>query len=163
MKYFAYGSNMLPQRLQRRIPGARMISSPCVLEGYKLVFHKEGRDGSAKCDIIQTGLPIDCVQGVLFEINNEELIVLDRYEGRGYRRDQVSVTGPDGHSVSAITYFATRINHSLLPFDWYFQHVLEGAIAANLDPAYIAEIKEVACKQDPDSARADMERSIYQS
>jgi gamma-glutamylcyclotransferase (GGCT)/AIG2-like uncharacterized protein YtfP len=107
MKYFAYGSNMLLACLRRRVPGAQLISSSWILRGYKLAFHKAGRDGSAKCDVVSTGHPFDEVMGVLFEIEEADLTVLDRYEGNGYRRGYVRITNPNGNAISALTYLAT--------------------------------------------------------
>jgi hypothetical protein len=40
--------------------------------------------------------------------------------------------------------------------------VIEGAVAANLDPAYIAGLKEVVFRQDPDTVRSFKELSIYE-
>jgi gamma-glutamylcyclotransferase len=54
MKYFAYGSNMLTERLRARVGGAAALSKVCVC-GYRVRFHKRSDDGSGKCNIIETG------------------------------------------------------------------------------------------------------------
>jgi hypothetical protein len=69
MKYFAYGSNMSLARLQARTPSARRLGT-AVLESHDLRFHKAGKDGSGKCDVVHTG-GAECVYGVLYEIDAE--------------------------------------------------------------------------------------------
>lgn len=51
--YFAYGSNMLTERLIARTPSARPVGTS-LLPGHRLTFHKRGRDGSGKCDAFET-------------------------------------------------------------------------------------------------------------
>jgi gamma-glutamylcyclotransferase len=53
MLYFAYGSNMLTERLKARVPSTRPIS-PAILSDYDLRFHKRSTDKSGKCDIIKS-------------------------------------------------------------------------------------------------------------
>ena len=47
--YFAYGSNLHPERLRERVPSAESLGV-ARLEAHVLRFHKRGRDGSGKCD-----------------------------------------------------------------------------------------------------------------
>jgi hypothetical protein len=75
LKYFAYGSNMLTERLRRRVPSTKPIG-PARLDGFELRFHKRGADGSAKCDVVAGG--DGSVHGVLFKICAEERYLLDR-------------------------------------------------------------------------------------
>ena len=51
MRYFAYGSNMSSRRLRERMPGAR-AESRAILPCHRLAWHKIGKDGSGKCDIV---------------------------------------------------------------------------------------------------------------
>lgn len=160
--YFSYGSNMSRRRLQERVRevGPAMLAS---LPGHRLAFHKRGRDGSAKCDIQYTGDRDDRVVGVLFSLPNTAGPVLDACEGlgNGYQRKQVQVLAPDGVSISATTYYATRIDHSLKPFKWYRAHVLAGAREHGLPPDYVASIERVRAIDDPDPDRHAREMSIY--
>lgn len=90
MYYFAFGSNMLTSRLQARVPSATALGR-AFLQEHRLAFHKQGIDGSAKCDAFRTGRPDDCLPGVLFQIDPDELFRLDRAEGPGYERVLLAV------------------------------------------------------------------------
>ncbi len=159
--YFAYGSNMSSKRLKARVPSAKALGIG-VLDGYALAFHKVSKkDGSAKCDIV-TSLS-DQVFGVLFEINDKEKSVLDRWEGlnQGYDEMVVEITIETGNGISAFTYYATITDPELQPFTWYKRHVIEGAREADLPSAYIKTIENVAATEDDDKQRETQELAIY--
>jgi cation transport regulator ChaC len=160
--YFAYGSNMSRLRLEARV-ACTVSPGIASLPGHRLAFHKVGRDGSAKCDAWQTDHPDDCVLGVLYRLDSDALATLDRIEGRGagYERQSLMVTDSAGLVVTAETYLATRIDMALRPFSWYREHVLRGAIAASLPESYVAGIRSVPAKRDPDSQRHARELAIY--
>ena len=67
LRYFAYGSNLSTPRLRGRVPSACKLGV-ATLAAHRLVFHKLGRDGSAKCDALYTGRQEDIVRGVVFEM-----------------------------------------------------------------------------------------------
>ena len=161
--YFAYGSNMALERLRSRVPSAERICCG-FLSGHRLKFHKRGRtDGSGKCDAEHTGNPSDKVHGVLYSIRNDELPLLDKVEGHGYgyERRIVKVTSGTYEVLDAETYIATDIDPRLRPFDWYKEHVLRGARAADLPADYIASIDAVIADADPDNERRMRELVIY--
>ena len=166
MNYFAYGSNMSLRRLQQRVPQARRLST-ATLAGYRLCFHKIGRDGSAKCDAFYTGVRADLLHGVLYHIEPADKLELDRIEGLGAGYDEREVTvaalatraAPDG--VSALTYVATHIDASLSPFGWYKQHVLVGAREAGLPASYIETIASHPHRDDHDRGRHQREIAIH--
>lgn len=162
MKYFAYGSNMSLKRLQHRVPSAVSLGTYS-LSKHQLVFHKHGRDDSAKCDAHYTGDIADTVRGRLYEIDEIEKSSLDRAEGlgAGYSEKVISVFDAQGLAVKAITYWATAINKKLKPFTWYKQHVLIGALEANLPEEYVDAIKAVPAIEDCDSVREIQELSIH--
>jgi gamma-glutamylcyclotransferase (GGCT)/AIG2-like uncharacterized protein YtfP len=162
--YFAYGSNMAPERLQARVPSARKLGV-ALLRGYRLKFHKSGKDGSAKCDASRTDDVNDQVHGVLYSMLESELAVLDGYEGRGhgYERQTATVERAPGEIVDVEIYVATHLDESMHPFDWYIEHVLRGADSAVLPDAYVATIRAVTVIADPDTERSARELSIYRS
>ena len=161
--YFAYGSNMALERLRSRVPSAER--SCCgFLSGHQLKFHKRGRtDGSGKCDAERTGNPNDKVLGVLYSMRSDELPLLDKVEGQGYgyERRTVKVTSGTNEVLDAETYIATDVDSRLRPFDWYKEHVLRGARAADLPADYIASIDAVIADADPDKERRIRELAIY--
>ena len=160
--YFAYGSNMSTPRIRRRIQSATVLSS-AYLAGHRLRFRKRSVDGSAKCDIEYSRAGEDRVHGVVYEINVDDKVVLDRYEGlgNGYEDRQVSIVVPGGETIIASTYVATHIDSSLKPFHWYKEHVLRGAYEHALPGEYIAVIEAVDSIPDPDMDKHLMELSIY--
>jgi gamma-glutamylcyclotransferase (GGCT)/AIG2-like uncharacterized protein YtfP len=159
--YFAYGSNMSLRRLKARVPSVEKHQL-AKLKGYQLCFHKRSLDdGSAKCDALYSGNKTDVVWGVVFRLPSAALTILDRIEGEGYDRVSLEVETEGGEKLQVISYLANCIDATLLPFDWYKQHVLTGAREADLPVEYIAQIEAVATQTDPDQARSKKERSIY--
>ena len=150
---FAYGSNMCSRRLRERTPSARPIGTGR-LPGHRLMWHMAGGDGSAKCDILDTGQPGDLVWGVLFEIADCERPLLDAAEGlgRAYRRKTVSVHTARG-AVDAEAYVALDIDGSRLPFDWYHAYVLAGAEEHALPVEYLDTLRSRPRIVDPDRDR----------
>ena len=162
MYYFAYGSNMSYRRLCARVTSAVALSNAS-LSGYRLRFHKQGRDGSAKCDAQQTGDPAHRVLGVVYDIAAAQKPDLDRHEGvgQGYAITPVRLTLSDGGPIEAYTYTATRIDPQLRPYAWYKEHVLRGALENGLDARYVQDIRAIACLVDPDPKRQTRELAIY--
>lgn len=151
--YFAYGSNMLTRRLRDRTPSAKPLGIGQIME-HQLIFHKIGRDGSAKCDIFQTGRAGDIVWGVLFEISTGEQYLLDRAEGLGCGYEYKTVRVKSNKSViEAGAYYATHINAKLQPFDWYWHFVLQGAKEHGLPNSYLNSLKSWSMVIDPDPER----------
>ena len=151
---FAYGSNMSSARLRARAPSARVLGV-ARLDRYRLMWHKAGQDGSAKCDIVETGDAQDTVWGVLYAMTANDKVRVDAAEGlgRGYELKALRVVAQGG-PVSAWAYCATAVVSGLRPFDWYQRYVLAGAIEHGLPPAYCRAIAAVACTDDPDRTRA---------
>jgi len=161
MKYFAYGSNMSLNRIRQRVPSARVLGT-FSLADHELRFHKHGRDDSGKCDAFYTGNSSHVVRGVLYEIDASEKAVLDQAEGlgNGYDEKDVNLFDVAGNVAQAVSYYATNINSSLLPFTWYKDHVLIGAREAILPEEYITRIAGIESIVDPDREREMEQRAI---
>ena len=169
MKYFAYGSNLLTRRLTDplRAPSA-VARGIATVSGCVMRFDKIGTDGSGKCTLIGTGDDADVVYGVLYEFAAADLAGLDREEGvhlGGYARCPVRVRFPGGGAAEAITYIAgdRYLDAACLPFDWYRDVVVAGAIEHGLPPAYIRELERTPAAPDPDAARAAWARKLLAS
>ena len=158
--YFAYGSNMSTRRLVARVPSAEVISV-AKLRGHRLEFHKLGKDGSAKCDVACTGDSNDVVYGVVFSIPLSEKATLDKIEGlgNGYAEKNVVVASESGRTFEAVTYYATNIDASLKPVDWYVEHVVRGAREHGLPPEYISRIEAIESIPDPENYKKEI--AIY--
>lgn len=153
---FAYGSNMSSARLRVRTPSARPIGIGQLL-AHRLMWHKAGRDGSAKCDVFETGDEGHAVWGVLYQIDELERVHLDRAEGlgHGYAYKTVAVQTAVG-VVQAGVYQATHIDAGLQPYDWYLAYVLHGAREHALPDHYQRELARVTAVVDADAQRRAM-------
>ena len=119
--YFAYGSNMLTQRLTARCAGAVPLGK-ALARDHQVGFFLKGADGSAKAGMV----PKKGAQswGVLFEMPLAEQGVLDGFEGEGeyYARETIPIMHDfQGIVAEAVTYLAhsEHLTNALLPFDWY--------------------------------------------
>ena len=151
MKYFAYGSNMLTQRLQARVSSAKN-PRPLALRGHQLHFHKRSSDCSGKCNIVATSCAGDVVHGVLFEVDDIQMCTLDCFEGvgYGYRRAEITVS-LDGIEGKASVYVAEKdaIDDALRPYRWYWDLVIAGAEQHRLPHHYVAWLRAVPFTPDP--------------
>ena len=155
VRYFAYGSNMLTDRLRERVPSATAIGIGQLL-GHALRWDKRsGRDGSGKCDAEATSLKDDIVWGVLFELDPEDKPALDKAEGvsDGYLEKSVNVLTEDG-LVTAVTYCATDKDPALRPYHWYKALVIAGAREHGLPASYRSRLELVVTVSDTGTARA---------
>ncbi|MEJ2141078.1 MAG: gamma-glutamylcyclotransferase [Gammaproteobacteria bacterium] len=162
MIYFSYGSNMSFKRLNARIANISRLGVATLYE-HDLRFHKVGnKDGSGKCDILETYDPEHTVIGVVYKIDPLEKHILDTHEGlgNGYEEKQISVE-MNGDRISAFTYYATHINQALKPLHWYKEHVLRGARENKLPEYYIQKIQMIDSITDQDFERHTRELAIY--
>ena len=143
--YFAYGSNMLKERLRQRCRSAKAVGV-ALASGYTLKFYKMSIDGSGKATLVIE--PKRQVYGAVFQIGLDELPKLDKAEGkgRGYdRNDAFDVTLlSDGTQSQVTTYFASAdaVDGNRKPYDWYQALVIVGAEQHQLPEAYIASLRE---------------------
>jgi len=141
--YFAFASNM--SRAQMRSRAGQILGEQLGrLENYELVFNKKVRGGTASANIRPA--PGKSVLGVLYKINESSFRNMDRFEGAPvhYRRIQVSVIDPAGHSIPAQAYIATKVEKGLRPAPHYLKTILDGAAEHELPAEYIANIKATA-------------------
>lgn len=165
LHYLAYGSNLHPYRLGLRVPSSIFIEI-VDLPGWKLQFHKVGKDHSGKCNLIYTGSLNDKAYGAIYEINSSEKPLLDVCEnaGDGYIVTNFNLTISSG-PIKAFCYLADpqHINDSLIPFDWYQKFVLAGCQFHNLPPQYINSIASHKNWPDPDQERKNFHKKILHS
>jgi len=155
VRYFAYGSNMLTDRLRERVPSATAIGIGR-LGGHELRWDKRsGHDGSGKCDAEATGRQEDVVWGVVFELDPDEKSALDRAEGlgAGYMDKTVQVS-TDAGPVTAVMYYAIDKDASLRPYHWYKALVIAGAREHGLPAGYRSRLELVVTVSDHNPTRA---------
>ena len=167
MRYFAYGSNMSTRRLidPSRAPSA-IARGVARAPGFVVRFHKIGQDGSGKCTPVEAGADT-AAYGVLYEVAEAEVERLDRVEGvhtGGYRRRSIEVHPTAGGTTGAITYVAGagHVDAARLPFDWYRDLCVAGAVEHGLPAGYVEALQRVPAAPDPDPVRAARMRRLLE-
>ena len=150
--YFAYGSNMLTERLcaAGRCPSAKHICT-AEAEGWSLSFSKQSIDGSGKATLER--VPGASARGVLFEVDFDDIDALNRAEGRAYAVDDLFEVTAAGERVTCRAYRAKENARGLQPYDWYLALVVAGARQNGLPGAYVEALGQVPCAVDPDPVR----------
>ena len=144
--YFAYGSNMNPERVRARGLSIAEIRPARVL-GVRLVFDKVSRNhpGAAHANIVHA--PASCVEGVLYRLrSSDEILKMDPFERApvNYGRDAVEVCS-GGERIPAWTYFANRAvrREGFKPPRSYLAHLLAGR--PYLTPGYSRWLESTEC------------------
>ena len=101
-----------------------------ILKDWKLVFNKINRrlKGAGFANIVPESNFF--VEGIIFEVNEITIDVLDRYEGspNAYHKKIIPVETNDNKSINCIVYIAnhSKTNNSLKPEKKYLDHLLKG-------------------------------------
>ena len=142
MYYFAYGSNMNWEQMQRRCPSAKFV---CVarLADYRFAIARHSR--LRKCGtanvLAESG---SMVWGVVYEVDEQDMELLDRFED-GYRRQKVSVHAQDDghHPLEVLTYIALAEEIPPLPNTEYKRLILGGARHWKIPQDYLAMLEKI--------------------
>lgn len=139
MKYFAYGANMNHESMYDRCSnGTIKFLKRVFLDGWVFRYrgYSRGRRG-AVADIQQC--EGERVWGGLWEIDNESLQALDRFEGYPsfYTRRLVTVQDDEGHAYEAWVYVMNGKWEEGEPSDYYQSIVVQGARDCGLPEDYI--------------------------
>lgn len=147
-RYFAYGSNMNPERVRERGLEVEAAMS-ATLTDFRLVFNKTSSQhpgvGHANIELAQG----ERVEGVLYWLSGmDEIAKMDRFERTpiNYSRDIVEVV-VDGAHVTTWTYFANPAvrARALKPPRSYLEHLLAGR--AYLSDHYYQRLSRVECDE----------------
>lgn len=142
--YFAFGSNLSRARLAARVHVERDLGRSR-LAGWQFTCDKHGSDESAKANLVRRAGGE--VWGVTYALSTEALAQLDGFEG-GYERVEVEVVAGTSRQT-AFTYVSAHRNPSLLPFDWYKAHMVEGAVEHHLPEPHVARLMALESRRDP--------------
>lgn len=156
--YFAYGSNMLRERLVARVSTARAVAVG-VVRDYRLDFAKVSKDESGKGDIVSSiGGE---VWGVLYEFDASQKADLDKHEGPHYLAREVVVSTTEGDQAAwAYTAQPHRRDPSKVPYDWYLALVVAGARQGRLPAAYIQTLENTLFSADADECRTERTKAL---
>lgn len=133
--YFAYGSNMLPERLLERIKKYH-TAFQAVLPEHKFIYNKKSIDGTAKANVGSSDGAE--VHGVCFEIDEDDFAILKKLEG-GYDQRNIEIITSKGNKTKAVTYISASIDITLAASEEYKNLVLKGAEYWEFSESYISE------------------------
>lgn len=131
--YFAYGSNLDINRLERRI-GKVVTMGKHRIYSWRLVFNA-GHGNSAFANIQMTGNPSDFVEGVVYEVTLRQLKKLDNFEGAPdlYTRVIHYYGKKDLHMYVALNpAYTQQENNRITPSKEYLDFMLKGSAAFKL-------------------------------
>ena len=100
--------------------------SGAILSDYEMIFNKHSNDGG-KANIMSS--PGNIVEGILYSVIEEDLLILDKYEGvaaKQYKRHEIEVRNNNKHSITAVTYKALNTGKISAPTEEYLNYILEG-------------------------------------
>ena len=143
--YFAYGSNLSKQQMNRRI-GSIPTSILASLPNYRLAFRQVLRG----CETYATIVPEQgaMVFGVAYLCNQEAFDLLDGFEGVAqncYRRESVVISSFDGKPLTGYVYIGDQfLNAESKPASNYLDLILTGAREHQLPSDYIQFIENIA-------------------
>ena len=113
--------------------------SGVILPDYEMVFNKHSNDGG-KANIMYS--PGDIVEGILYSMNEEDLLILDKFEGvaaKQYKRYEIEVRNHNKNSIAAVAYKALNTGKVYSPTEEYLNYILEGK--EFLSPEYYSKLK----------------------
>tara|TARA_R110002110_G_scaffold16075_2_gene70471 strand:- start:63 stop:530 length:468 start_codon:yes stop_codon:yes gene_type:complete len=149
--YFAYGSNMNPERvMKRKLPIVSYQAGR--LENYRLAFNKRSTiyPGAASANVQAAANAT--VEGLLYTLVDDLSIeVMDPFEGypERYNRFLLPVVTEQG-PLDSWVYLANEayIQEGLQPASWYLMHLLAGEPL--LSQAYYERLAATECLPDSD-------------
>ena len=152
MLTYAYGSNMDLNQMLERCPSAQFICV-AVLKNHRLAFTRKSTNRNCGVsDVVPT--PDSVVWGVVYEITEYDLAVLDIKEGyrpsrlaedNSYNRrtETVFQNGDETKPLNIEIYFAVPQKNPPLPNQEYKNLIVNGARHWNLPAEYIAELEKI--------------------
>ena len=129
---------MSAKRMHERL-GWSPSRSGVILLDYEMVFNKHSNDGGKANIMYSQG---DLVEGILYSVNEEDLLILDKYEGvaaKQYKRFDIEIRNHNKNSITAVAYKALNTGEVYSPTEEYLNYILEGK--EFLSPVYYTKLK----------------------
>lgn len=147
--YFAFGSNLLRERIQLSNPSASFVQV-AKLDNYKLIFDsqtdvdKSTWHGAPATIIEEEGAH---VWGTVWQMNRTDIESLDVQEGVAqlvYKPIQVKVQTIAGETLECRSYQLVKLRHvDPRPSPQYLRVIINGAMMCGLPADYIDMLKKV--------------------
>uniref|UniRef100_T1IZ91 gamma-glutamylcyclotransferase n=1 Tax=Strigamia maritima TaxID=126957 RepID=T1IZ91_STRMM len=140
--YFAYGSNMLTERIRINNPSARKVAI-AFLQHYRLDFNLYGK---AWHGAVATIVPDhdNCVWGVVWQISSNDMVNLDKQEF-GYDAMTVLVHSAQGCHLQCRSYAVPSGPRPVdaRPSPIYKNVIIKGAIEHHLPQDYVDQLNKI--------------------
>lgn len=125
MNLFTYGTLMYPA-VWRRVAGRSFANQPATLAGYA-VYRV---DGDVYPVLVACDQSAPATGVIYFDVDEQTLSRLDRYESEIYARQPVQATLPDGRDIPCETYLLSPQRQQLAtrqPWtaEWFEEHALQ--------------------------------------
>ena len=135
--YFAYGSNLDPDQMDRRCPDATAIGAASLADH----AFRIGARGYATV----SPSPGDTVWGGLWDVSDSDLARLDTYEGvaGGLYRRETALVEIDGQFLATLIYMENADDLGS-PSDWYLTRLVAGARWFELPDTYSINLESWA-------------------
>jgi gamma-glutamylcyclotransferase (GGCT)/AIG2-like uncharacterized protein YtfP len=155
MLYFAFGSNLNPAQMAERCPGHTVVGL-AALRDHRVAFPltSGGWGGGVAGVQVAHG---STVWGMVYDLSEEHVAALDRYEGfvgpgdqhNLYERERVwvdLVRADDGSIPRRVRaeYYVPRVTNPSPPSRRYLDAILEGARHHRLPDEYVASLTRIA-------------------
>jgi len=144
MLYFSYSSFLDSKTLKRHCPKATYIGK-AILPNWEVQFNFLSSTYKGGVTGIEPATA-RLARGVLYEVNDEELLHLDKIEGVTdgiYYRQTIYVVDDEGKPVLAATYRTTNPGGPFKPTRRYIGLMIKGTRDHDLDPNYIKDLETI--------------------
>ncbi|MFI4937449.1 MAG: gamma-glutamylcyclotransferase family protein [Candidatus Berkiellales bacterium] len=155
ISYFAYGSNLDIAQMKERI-GDCVVPKSAKLTGYQLAFNKKSQERHCGvANLVYTGNPADAIEGMIYQISEEQLHELDMHEGfeintpeknpEGYKRQEITLA--DGSKAIAYIANVRNANSSLKPNAAYMKLLLSARKNGFISEGYFNKLLDVELQE----------------
>ena len=147
MYYFAYGSNMNWEQMQRRCPSTQFVSVAS-LKDYRFAIARHSRLRNCGTANIFPDSGSE-VWGIVYDVSGPDLTILDSFED-GYRREWLSVyaSGNNQNSLEVLVYIAEKEDTVPLPNPEYKRLIVDGARHWNIPESYCSMLEQIQAMAD---------------
>lgn len=149
--YFAYGSNLDVSQVRARCGGEHVRKVGVgYLPNHRITFTQYYAGwGGGVADIVKS--PTDNVWGIIYELSNNALGMLDTYEGypHDYTRTKQTILTPGGRVYNAWVYLVKRKDGDFIPpSNRYLDIIKQTAKAAGFPEEYISYLNTIQTVSD---------------